>query len=412
MGRYWITWVVIAIMGLVISAKGAELLEEVILLGGMSSMPGARASGLGGAYTAVADDYTASYWNPAGLAQIRRIELYGALSQRNYQDQTKYFRNSTEASSNFTKLSSFGIVFPTPVYRGALTFALGYNLVRDWDRITSFNDPNSLGSATAIWKQADELENGRLGFWSLAMALDVSPSVSLGGGLQYWLGRDDYSITGLMWNVSGDSALSSEQDIFTDLHGWRGNMGVLFRAGSVGRVGMMIETPIVYKANENWTATGYGSGNWEYRIGEPFTIRGGGSVSVGRFLAAVDVDWMDWAQISYKTEPPFPGYSEAAANIALRRDFRSTLGIHGGVEALLPLYGIRLRAGGGFDPNPEKGSKTENGQTSVSGGLGVLLDESIMLDLSYDARWWKQQTSLLGEDVTSQRLQLSIAYRF
>jgi hypothetical protein len=409
MGKHWIAWVIIGIMGLVISANGAELLEEIILMGGMSSMPGARASGLGGAYIAVADDYTASYWNPAGLAQIRRIELYGALSQRNYRDRTTYFGNDTEASSNFTKLSSFGVVFPAPVYRGALTFALGYNLVRDWDRTSSFNDPDSLGSSTAIWKQADELENGRLGFWSLGLAMDVSPSVSVGGGLQYWIGRDDYSITGQRW---GSSASSDEQDIFTTLHGWRGDMGVLIRAGSVGRLGMVIETPIVYNAKEDWAATGYGSGSWVYRIGEPFTVRGGGSVSVGRFLAAMDVDWMDWSQIAYKSEPPFPGYSSTTANIAIRRDFRSTLGVHGGIEALLPLYGIRLRGGGGFEPNPEKGSKTENGQTSVSGGLGVLLDESIMLDLSYDTRWWKQQTSLLNEDITSQRLQLSIAYRF
>ena len=30
--------------------------------------PGARAMALGGAYVALAEDYTAAYWNPAGLA--------------------------------------------------------------------------------------------------------------------------------------------------------------------------------------------------------------------------------------------------------------------------------------------------------------------------------------------------------
>ncbi|MCK5842468.1 MAG: hypothetical protein KAH31_09890, partial [Candidatus Sabulitectum sp.] len=30
--------------------------------------PGARANGMGESFTAVADDATASYWNPAGLA--------------------------------------------------------------------------------------------------------------------------------------------------------------------------------------------------------------------------------------------------------------------------------------------------------------------------------------------------------
>ena len=35
---------------------------------------GARALGMGGAFTAVADDATASYWNPAGLTKIENIE--------------------------------------------------------------------------------------------------------------------------------------------------------------------------------------------------------------------------------------------------------------------------------------------------------------------------------------------------
>ncbi len=50
---------------------------------------GARANGMGGAFTAVADDPTATYWNPAGLAGVKRpsivfshcdIETLGLLS--------------------------------------------------------------------------------------------------------------------------------------------------------------------------------------------------------------------------------------------------------------------------------------------------------------------------------------------
>ena len=36
---------------------------------------GSRALGLGGAYVAVADDITATYWNPAGLAQLAKDGL-------------------------------------------------------------------------------------------------------------------------------------------------------------------------------------------------------------------------------------------------------------------------------------------------------------------------------------------------
>ena len=260
---------------LALSASGAELLEEVILMGGTSSDPGARASGLGGAYTAVADDYTASVWNPAGLAQVRRIELYGSLAQRNHRNEALYYNTMTDASSNFTKLSSLGLVFPVPVYRGALVFALGYNLVRSWGRVASFNDHQQLGSDIAIWEMADELENGRLSFWSFATAIDLSPNVSLGGAFHYWTGRDDYTITGQMWDTTGISTFSAQQSINTSLQGYRGSMGVLFRGGSVARVGVVIMSPIVFDADENWLDTGYGSGSWEYRIEEPFLIRGG-----------------------------------------------------------------------------------------------------------------------------------------
>lgn len=41
---------------------------------------GARALGMGRAYTALATDGTASYWNPAGLGQISQREFYGMYS--------------------------------------------------------------------------------------------------------------------------------------------------------------------------------------------------------------------------------------------------------------------------------------------------------------------------------------------
>src|SRR5687767_4320158 len=36
---------------------------------------GARAAAMGNAFTAVADDVTATYWNPAGLGQIKNAQM-------------------------------------------------------------------------------------------------------------------------------------------------------------------------------------------------------------------------------------------------------------------------------------------------------------------------------------------------
>jgi len=54
-----------------------------LLLGGQPekalAFPSVRALGMGGAYTAVADDAGAVFWNPAGLMQIKEQSLVGAL---------------------------------------------------------------------------------------------------------------------------------------------------------------------------------------------------------------------------------------------------------------------------------------------------------------------------------------------
>ena len=58
------------LLALVAPANGAKYSGEFLSLG-----VGARALGLGGAFVGVADDATACFWNPAGLAQLNRKEL-------------------------------------------------------------------------------------------------------------------------------------------------------------------------------------------------------------------------------------------------------------------------------------------------------------------------------------------------
>ena len=47
---------------------------------------GARALGMGNAFTAVADDATAGFWNPAGLIQWQGVKLFGVNKFHNRSD--------------------------------------------------------------------------------------------------------------------------------------------------------------------------------------------------------------------------------------------------------------------------------------------------------------------------------------
>ncbi|HEY4643792.1 MAG TPA: hypothetical protein VIH68_03655, partial [Bacteroidota bacterium] len=58
-----------------LSAARAQFPEDALRLSEEGEGVGARALGMGNAFTAVADDYTAIFWHPAGLAQLYHNEV-------------------------------------------------------------------------------------------------------------------------------------------------------------------------------------------------------------------------------------------------------------------------------------------------------------------------------------------------
>jgi long-chain fatty acid transport protein len=62
--------------GLSISVVVLLLVTGTAMAAGLSTFGvGARARGMGGAFRAIADDWSAAYWNPAGLAYLENNEL-------------------------------------------------------------------------------------------------------------------------------------------------------------------------------------------------------------------------------------------------------------------------------------------------------------------------------------------------
>lgn len=74
--RRSITLLMVAALVLVVSGAWAEPKFSKVGFSGMQFLKigaGARASAMAGAFTAVADDATALYWNPAGISRLRSI---------------------------------------------------------------------------------------------------------------------------------------------------------------------------------------------------------------------------------------------------------------------------------------------------------------------------------------------------
>ncbi|MDE2290491.1 MAG: PorV/PorQ family protein [Elusimicrobia bacterium] len=95
---------------------------------------GARALGMGGAFFAIADDATAAYWNPAGLAYLQRKE----------------FTTMQAALFEQTSFNYFAYAHPTTT-KG--TFALGMTQLSStgFEKVNATFDP-ATGEATSITK--------------------------------------------------------------------------------------------------------------------------------------------------------------------------------------------------------------------------------------------------------------------
>lgn len=94
------------------------------------SIPGlgsnARALGMGNSYISLSDDGSASFFNPAGLGLVKKLEFMGGIDITSFNNSTKFFNQITESNSSQTKLNNISLTFPIPTLRGSLVFGLSY----------------------------------------------------------------------------------------------------------------------------------------------------------------------------------------------------------------------------------------------------------------------------------------------
>ena len=182
---------------------------------------GVRAIGMGGAFTAISDDASASYWNPAGLARLDRIELNGMYSSL-----------SLDRQHNFA-----GFAYP---FKNIGTVSLScVNL-----GMSEIEGRNDLGELNGSFSD-NEMAFG------FAYAKSISSIVSVGIGAKY-----------LNHTLADNHA-----------KGYGFDAGILANVWRMARIGICIQN---IGAKMNWDT----DSNHEDRI--PITGRIGASVSTGR----------------------------------------------------------------------------------------------------------------------------------
>ncbi len=392
---------------------------------------GARAMGMGGAFIGVADDSTALHWNPAGLSQIKRMEFFGALSHEKVNMETEYFGDPGSTFVSKTKPNSLGIVLPVPVYRGGLAFALGVNRLQSFDsrrKIEGLNKATEFEDPDFYELYIDELskESGGIYSWDFGAAVDVAPGVSLGGVLRFFSGNYDLEHD-LEAEDTKDidselAALRYRDVIDADYFGVEGKIGLLARLSQYVSLGATIDVPLDFSVDEYWFQDSEyfyddgtddfvsDEGTWPYDMSRPFRFGGGVAFHPAPgAIVAVDVLYTDWTQTEY-SEPP----SKDISNEDFIDDYRAAAQFRVGGEYAIPNLGVCVRAGYIYDPSPYTPDwvEIETERQFITFGLGMMMEEVLSLDAAYMRGFWKQDSGFATEDRTSNRVFLSVRYRF
>jgi len=423
---------------------------------------GAKSIAMGTAFTAVADDYSATYWNPAGLAQIKKMEFQFGFSNLSFNNDATYKGNQLNGSENSTRVSSVGLVFPIPTYQGSLVFALGYQRVKDFDyalQFSGFNrdvndfmyfdiDNSDYFFDRDVQQEEQVQQDGNLNNWSFAGAMDVSPNVSVGATLNFWTGSSTYLfdyyqtdinnvypvVTDPNRNLDFDS-YGLSQKILSDYSAFQVKLGALLRPSEYFKFGLNISMPYTMNVVEkfNWNdVIVYDDGfedplegepsEFEYDVSLPFQFGIGVAYSNSGLTASVDLEYVDVSQVEFEAPDDFDLTSDYSSlldeNKRIKKLYDQKLKLKTGIEYLWKEQNLVFRGGYMLDPSPLRDAPSDYDRQFLSGGIGIVVDKQFVVDLAYLYGTWKYFSSDsytpdgTEEDITYQKIFLTTSFRF
>jgi long-subunit fatty acid transport protein len=387
--------------------------EDAYRLSYLGTGIGARALGLGTAYVGVADDFSAAYWNPAGLGLIENNEISGGLSHFTYDNDNTFLGTKESFSSSSTNLDNFGIVYPFSVQRGHLVFAIGYERQSDFATALSFSgfNPNRMaepidgtdpGYRDSINVATNILEGGGINNWTVAGAIEAQKGLFVGASLSFIAGTYSYdrTFTGTdPYDVANLYRIDHQFTVTEDIGGVTGRIGLLYRTHDErGRIGLNVKFPSYLSMKDDYTdtwkylddttaydANGKSSNYSEFDVVTPFVFGAGLSWKFGDLLLAGSIEYTDWTQMEFRNTVDNWGNEE---NTIIKKDMKATTNLRLGAEFSIPNSDVALRGGFVYLPSPFKSQSSSAAQKYITGGLGWNIAEIVRLDLGYAYGFW------------------------
>ena len=282
---------------------------------------GARAMGMGGASLGLADDFTALYWNPAGMAQIQKFEMFSSLSHNTAIADTYFTGDAvkTATSRSQMRLNSIGFVYPFQARQGGWAIAFGYNRPQNFDYQTAIQgiDPSSGTEFSGLAVNETDVYSGGIGIWSFGTSVYVSKHILIGGSLDFWHGNSlnelDVTATDIVDIDRELARFRYDDEIDREYSGVGGRIGLLAHLTDEISLGVNVVSPVELGVDELWyqsTIADYDdgerssdteSGALVYDIERPFEVGTGIAVKLfdKQLIFAGDLQLTDWTQTRY-----------------------------------------------------------------------------------------------------------------
>jgi long-chain fatty acid transport protein len=315
---------------------------------------GSKATALGGAFSAYADDPFAVYYNPAGLTQVERPTLsVGALYLNPHLKVHSYRAEDGDGNrvepygASFSDTSDSLVVphlgFATHLF-GGLYFGIAayvpYGLHIKWESEPSRN-PGAYNGFESYYVR---------GVVTPTLALKVTDRLSLGLGLSF--GRSDAATQRRIYSPSIPSL--HNRVIKGELHD---DFNVSFNVGLLYRLYDNLSLACTYRSRTNTTFTGTVEVVGVDKVGASTSIDHPEQLQLGlkyepneRLKLTADVVWTNWSVVrgyTVKFDRPLLGKGEEH----FPRDWKDTRQIRLGVEYKVSEL-LTLRGGYFYDPSP------------------------------------------------------------
>jgi hypothetical protein len=422
---------------------------------------GARSLALGGAYTALGNDASGMYWNPAGLAGISNGAIYFENNSLFYNNETTY---GQERKNNPLRKSigvnGLGIIYPVPTVRGSFVIGIGYNRIISYDGLMSFSGfslrDNDLGFPITVdgveknyffsknvQRSEKVISSGGLEQLTFSFGIAISPVSSLGISISRLNGREDYEFSFSQQDLQNTykefptdfNQYDLVQSLITKTKGWNVRTGLKTAINQWFQFGMAFSLPYTLNVKENHGTSEVllfdngdvsdvtETGRYDYEVIMPMVMDLGIAVTADNLALSTSIRYKNWGGTQFnlqnieKDSGEYLLFKEENKNIKYL--YRSVIQFRAGAEYLWEFsdtFGMTFRAGGGLLPSPEGNSKAD--QSFISLGLGIPIPQSMMLDMAFIIRNYEKKSSDLFtpsgtlEKVSTGRLLLNISYLF